>query len=221
MDTVRVDIVSDVACPWCAIGYRRLEEAMGQLTDEFNFEIHWHPFELNPDMPPEGEPIVEHLASRYGCSEADVIDTQDGIMEAAEALGLDFSAANERRAHNTFDAHRILSWAAERGQMREFQLALFDAYFGAARNPSDRDVLATIAGSLGLDSAEVDAILDSDRYAETVRQEQARFYEAGVTAVPAFIVNRQYLISGAREPDMLVDAFRRIATDQGERASTA
>lgn len=219
MDTVRVDIVSDVACPWCAIGYRRLEEAMGQLTDELSFEVHWHPFELNPEMPPEGEPIVEHLASKYGCSEADVVDTQHGIMEAAEALGLDFSSADQRRAHNTFDAHRVLAWAAERGVMRDFQLALFDAYFGAAKNPSDRDVLTTIAESLGLDAREVDEILDSDRYADEVRQDEARFTQAGVTAVPAFIVNRQYLISGAREPDMLADAFRRLAQEASDEPS--
>jgi predicted DsbA family dithiol-disulfide isomerase len=170
-------------------------------------------------MPPEGEPIVEHLASKYGCSEADVVDTQHGIMEAAEALGLDFSSADQRRAHNTFDAHRVLAWASERGMMRDFQLALFDAYFGAAKDPADRDVLTTIAESLGLDGREVDEILDSDRYAEEVRREEAHFNQAGVTAVPAFIVNRQYLISGAREPDMLADAFRRLAQEASDAPS--
>lgn len=211
MRTVRIDLVSDIACPWCAIGYRRLEHALARLESEVAVELVWQPFELNPDMPPEGEPILEHLCRKYGLDAASVERSQGEMMTLADDLGLNFRSARERRAQSTFDAHRVLAWAAEQGRATALNLALFDAYFGAAKNPSDPAVLREAAETAGLDGAEAEAIARSDRYAEEVRAAKRRFVEAGVDAVPAFILDHRWLVSGAQPPDVLADAIRRVA----------
>lgn len=211
MQNLRIDLVSDVACPWCAIGYRRLEQALETLEGEVDVELVWQPFELNPDMPPEGEPILEHLCRKYGLDAASVERTQGEMMALAEQLGLNFRGARERRAHNTFDAHRVLAWAAEQGRETALQLALFDAYFGEAKRPSDPAVLREKAELVGLDGAAAEAVARSDRYADTVRAAERRFMEAGVSAVPGFVLDGRYLISGAQPADALADAIRRAA----------
>lgn len=211
MQNLRIDLVSDVACPWCAIGYRRLEQALEMLGDEIEVELVWQPFELNPDMSPEGEPILEHLCRKYGQDATSVERTQGEMMTLAEQLGLNFHGARERRAHNTFAAHRVLAWAAEQGRGTALQLALFDAYFGEAKRPSDPAVLREKAALVGLDGDAAEAIARSDRYEDIVRQAERRFMEAGVSAVPGFILDGRYLISGAQPPDALVDAIRRVA----------
>lgn len=218
MKNLQIDIVSDVACPWCAIGYRRLEQAMAELETEMAFTTEWHAFQLNPDMPPEGEPILEHLTRKYGKSAEEMQAAQSQIMAFAKELGLNFSMAQERRAQNTFDAHRLLAWAREQGRQTELNMALFDAYFGHAADTSDPKVLRRAAEAAGLPGDEADQILESDRYAETVRTEESRYKQAGVSSVPAFIVNGQYLISGAQEPATLVNAFREIAEKSAESA---
>ena len=211
MQHLQIDIVSDVACPWCAIGYKRLERALSQLEGEIDASITWHAFRLNPDMPPEGEPILEHLMRKYGRSEADIEQTQAQIKAIADDLGLDFSQAATRRACDTFDAHRLLTWARERGCQTELKLALFEAYFGQARDMADPAVLQAVAESVGLPADETAAILASDRYGDEVRTEERHYQQAGVSAVPAFIINNHYLISGAQEPETLANAFREIA----------
>ena len=218
MRTLDIDLVSDVVCPWCAIGFERLRRAMAALQDEIAFEVVWHPFLLNPDIPREGRDMLEHLSAKYGRSAAEIETSQDQIVAAAKALGLRFERAKERRSWCTYDTHRVLAWAHEHGVDQDFNLALFDAYFGAARDPTEPALLRAIAADLGLDSAEVDAILDSSRYAEHVDREVAYYQRSGVTGVPAFIVDGQYLISGAQEPAALIQAFRQIA---GETRSTA
>lgn len=213
MDTLKIDIVSDVACPWCAIGYKRLERAMAELEDELTFTVEWHAFRLNPDMPPEGEPILEHLVRKYGRSAAEMRASQEQIMAVASELGLNFSKADQRVAHDTTDAHRLLQWAREQGRQTELKLALFDAYFGHAQNPSDPQVLRGAAESAGLPGDAAEEVLASGRYAEAVETEEARFKQAGISGVPAFIINERYLISGAQEPEVLVNAFRKIAAE--------
>ncbi|MDR9414622.1 MAG: DsbA family oxidoreductase [Spiribacter sp.] len=213
MQTLRIDLVSDIACPWCAIGYRRLEQALEMLNDEIDVELVWQPFELNPDMPPEGEPILDHLCRKYG-QEADSIEQMQGEMiNLASDLGLNFDGARARRAHNTFDAHRVLAWAAEQGQETALQLALFDAYFGEAKTPSDPVVLREAAQQVGLDGEAAEAVARSERYAETVRAAEQRFIQAGVSAVPGFVIDGRYLISGAQPATQLADAIRQIAND--------
>lgn len=221
MQTVRIDLVSDVACPWCAVGYRRLEQALTELDGEVGVDLVWQPFELNPDMPPEGEPISEHLSHKYGLDKASVDQNQGEIMTLAESLGLDFRGARERRAHNTFAAHRVLAWAAEQERATALNLALFDAYFGRAENPADPAVLRAAADSVGLDGAEAEAIAASDRYADEVRAAERQWLDAGVHAVPGFVLERRYLVSGAQPAESLAEALRRVAAESGDTAATA
>lgn len=212
MRKLKIDIVSDVACPWCPIGYKRLEAAMRELAkDDLSFEVEWHPFELAPEMPAEGEAIVPHLVHKYGRSADEVIASQQHIVEAAQALGLDFGGALKRRAVNTFDAHRVLMWAGEQGRQTGFALALFDAYFGKAENPADPGVLKRVAANLGLDTETVTAILASDRYADAVRQQEQSVQRAGIQAVPTFMVGDEPLIQGAQPSAAFARALRQVA----------
>ncbi len=211
MTTIKLDIVSDIACPWCAIGYARLEQAMEALKDEMDFDVQWHAFELNPDPSAEAEPILPALAKKYGRTEQEMSEAQGQMMTIARDLGLNFEKLQERFTRNTFDGHRLVKWAGEQGKQTEMKMACFEAYFGRAENISDADVLKICAASIGLDSDSAGSILQSDQYAEEVRQDEARYQQAGVSAVPAYIINDTYLISGAQEPDTLIQAFREIA----------
>ena len=213
MKSIHIDIVSDVACPWCAIGYKRLQQAMEALDGEIGFTLKWHAFRLSPDMPAEGEPIMEHLCRKYGRSPEEMEAAQNQIIEAAQSLGLNFSGAAERLACNTTDAHRLLTWAREHDLQTALKLALFEAYFGRAENVSDPDVLRRTAESVGLDGEEAAAILASDRYLQDVIDEERQYKDAGISAVPGFVVDNRYLISGAQEPATLIDAFRQIAAE--------
>ncbi|MCM2129356.1 DsbA family oxidoreductase [Larsenimonas rhizosphaerae] len=217
MQRLRIDLVSDVACPWCAIGYRRLAHALETLKGEIEIELFWQPFELNRDMPPEGEPILEHLCRKYGKDAASMEQSQREIMKVAEELGLNFRGALERRANNTFAAHRVLAWAATQNRETPLQLALFDAYFGEAKNPADPQVLREKAMEVGLDGAAAEAIARSDQYADEVRAAEQKFMDAGVTAVPGFILDGRYLISGAQPAEVLVDALRQVAEENASR----
>lgn len=209
--TIRLDIVSDVVCPWCYIGYKRLEIAMREFRDEMRFELDWHPFELNPDMPPEGEPADAHIQRKYGIGAAEARSSRERIVGIATELGLEFYRGEDRRIYNTFDAHRVLHWARESGAQHAFNLALFQAYFEAARNPSDPDLLAETAAGLGLDGDEAREIVASERYAGEVRREEQHFLQAGISAVPAIIIDGQYLISGGQEPATFIRTFRQLA----------
>ncbi|MBQ0832790.1 MULTISPECIES: DsbA family oxidoreductase [unclassified Marinobacter] len=213
MNNMHIDIVSDIACPWCAIGYARLERAMGQLAPEYEFTVQWHAFELNPDHSGEGEPILPALARKYGRSEEELRVTQNQMMTIAEDLGLNFDSIQERLTCNTFDAHRLVKWAGEQGQQTGMKQALFEAYFGKAEDVSNHDVLIKCVESLGLDSTKARDVLGTDQYATEVREDEATYQKAGVTAVPAYIINGQYLISGAQEPDTLVQALQEIGAE--------
>jgi len=210
MQKIQIDIVSDIACPWCAIGYARLEQAIKQLAPEYEFGLRWHAFELNPDHKGEGEPILPALARKYGRSEQEMRATQNQMMTIAAELGLNFEKMQERFTCNTFDAHRLVKWADEQGKQTEMKQALFEAYFGKAEDVSDHRVLLDCVESLGLDRDRAEQILVSDEFANLVREDGATYQQAGVSAVPAFIVNGKYLISGAQEPDTLVQAFEEI-----------
>lgn len=217
MKVFKLDIVSDVVCPWCAIGYKRLEQAMDILKGEIQFEIHWHPFELNPQMPPEGEEIFEHLAHKYGISPETARQNQAQIAALGQELGLDFQFGPGRRIYNTFDAHRMLHWAKLQGKQTQFYLALFHEYFGKGNNPSAPEVLVRVADELGLNAKEASDVITSGRYGDEVRAEQ-RHYKEGIQAAPGYIINQTYLISGAQEPDTLVGVFRDIALEGQEES---
>lgn len=219
MKPLQIDLVSDIACPWCAIGYARLEQAMSALSEEFDFTVAWHAFELNPDATSDGEPILQALSRKYGRSPAEMEAAQANMMAIAKDLGLNFTRMQERYTRNTFDGHRLVKWAGEQGRATEMKKALFDAYFGEAANIADADVLATCAERAGLEGDKARAVLASDDYADVVRADEARYQQAGVSAVPAFIINQKYMISGAQEPDSLIEAFRQIAAETAATAS--
>ena len=211
MKTLQIDIVSDIACPWCAIGYARLEQAMKELAGELSFRIEWHAFELNPDESAQGRPILEALAEKYGSTQTGMEQAQGRMQEIARDLGINFTRMQERRTCNTFDAHRLLKWAGKQGRETELMKAFFEAYFGQAENVADHEVLTRYVDSAGLDGSQAKAILASDDYADAVRKDEAQYQQAGISSVPAFIIDQQYLISGAQEPDYLVQALRNIA----------
>ncbi len=213
MNKMHIDIVSDIACPWCAIGYARLERAMEQLAPEYEFTVQWRAFELNPDHSGEGEPIVPALARKYGRSEEELRATQDQMMTIAKDLGLNFDKIQERLTCNTFDAHRLVKWAGEQGQQTGMKQALFDVYFGTAANVADHNVLLRCVEAVGLDLAQAREVLNSDQYADAVREDEATYQQAGVTSVPAYIINNKYLISGAQEPGVLVQSLQEISAE--------
>lgn len=211
MPALQIDIVSDIACPWCAIGYARLEKAMDALKNDMDFSLEWHAFELNPDPSGDGEPILPALSRKYGRSEDEMKASQAQMMEIARGLGLNFEKLQERYTRNTFDAHRLVKWAGEQDKQTEMKMAFFEAYFGRAENISNPDVLVNCVEAIGLDGGKAREVLASDLYADTVRQDEAQYQQAGVSAVPAYIINQKYLVSGAQEPETLVKAFREIA----------
>ncbi|OIN08974.1 DsbA family oxidoreductase [Oceanisphaera psychrotolerans] len=213
MSKIQIDIVSDIACPWCAIGYARLEQAMERLAPEYEFTIQWHAFELNPDHTGQGEPILPALARKYGRSEEEMRENQSRMMAIAADLGLNFEKIQQRFTCNTFDAHRLVKWAGEQGRQTAMKQALFEVYFGKAMDVSDHSVLLNCVAALGLDPAKARQVLDSDQYAAMVREEEATYQQAGVTSVPAFIINNKYLISGAQEPDAWVQALQEISAE--------
>ncbi|MYL27273.1 MULTISPECIES: DsbA family oxidoreductase [Halomonadaceae] len=210
MTTLHIDIVSDIACPWCAIGYARLEQAMDQVAGECNFTVSWHPFELNPDKDADGEPILQALSRKYGRSPEEMEKAQNDMAAIAHELGLNFEHMQERYTRNTFNAHRLVMWAGEQNRQTEMKKAFFEAYFGRAADISDDGVLLECVAAIGLDTGEARRVLDEGDFAEAVRKEEAYYQKAGISAVPAYVINQQYLISGAQEPDYLVQAFRDI-----------
>ncbi|GLR63815.1 DsbA family oxidoreductase [Marinospirillum insulare] len=212
MKNIQIDIVSDIACPWCAIGYARLEKAMQQLASEFEFTVEWRAFELNPDHSGEGEPILPALAKKYGRSEEELHATQAQMMAIAKTLGLNFVKIQQRLTCNTFDAHRLVKWAREEGKQTEMKQALFEVYFGEAKVVSDQEVLLSCVEAIGLDAVKAKQLLESDQYAAKVREEEATYQQAGVTSVPAFIINNKHLISGAQETATFVQALRELNT---------
>jgi len=213
MKEIQIDIVSDIACPWCAIGYARLERAMEQLASEYEFTVQWHAFELNPEHTGKGEPILPALAKKYGRSEDEMRANQSQMMTIAKDLGLNFDKLQERHTCNTFDSHRLVKWAGGQGQQTAMKKALFEAYFGKAMDVADHDVLLSCVDVLELDSAKAKQMLEADQYADAVRADEATYQRAGVTSVPAFIINGKYLISGAQEPDAWVRALQDIRAE--------
>lgn len=210
---LRIDFVSDVACPWCAIGLASLQQALAQLDGTLTAEIHLQPFELNPTLPPEGEDANEHLMGKYGIGEEQLEANRAAIRERAAALGLAFNMRKGSRVYNTFDAHRLLHWAElqDRKIALALKRALLRAYFGDGENVADRDVLVRIAGEAGLDANQARRVLDSGEYADAVRAQERHFQQAGIHSVPATIVNGQYLISGGQPPEAFEHALREIA----------
>ena len=216
---MQIDFVSDVVCPWCAVGLASLETALKKLGGEIEAELHFQPFELNPDMAPEGEDRDEHLARKYGRSKAEFAAARENIRQRAAAVG--FTMNPQERIYNTFDAHRLLHWAAlvDKQKQSETQSALkhalLRAYFTDARNIADVEVLVAAAKESGLDAQEARDVLSSDRYAAETRLEEQAWLAAGINSVPAIVVNRTYLISGGQPPEVFEAHLREMAQKEG------
>jgi predicted DsbA family dithiol-disulfide isomerase len=211
--TLQIDFVSDVACPWCAVGLASFERALEKLQGEVDVDLRFQPFELNPQMGPEGQDVSEHLTQKYGSTPEQQAQGRAGIAARGAAVGFQFRKEGRGRVWNTFDAHRLLLWAGEQGaqQQRDLKMGLLKAYHGEGRNPSDRAVLAEVAESVGLDRSEAQAVLASDRYADDVRDREQHFQGLGIHAVPSVIINNRHLIQGGQPPEMFEQALRQVA----------
>lgn len=212
--TLKIDFVSDVACPWCAIGLGALEEALRRLQGELRAELHFQPFELNPQMGPEGQDITEHLTQKYGSTPEQQAQIRETIRQRGAEVGFAFRLEGRGRVWNTFDAHRLLLWAESEGrpgQQQALKKALLEAYHGRAESPADPEVLLRLVGEVGLDAARARAILQGDEYAQQVRERERFYTQAGIHAVPAVIVNERHLISGGQPPEVFEQALRQIA----------
>jgi predicted DsbA family dithiol-disulfide isomerase len=221
MKRMTFDIVSDVSCPWCVIGLRGLEIALERVGDLVQPEIRFHPFELNPDMPPEGENVLEHVGRKYGSSPEQLRENRTSMKERAAALGFVMNSSDDSRIWNTFDAHRLLHWAGLEGRQLALKHALFDAYFTGQQRLADPDVLVRAATVAGLDPNTAREVLSSGQYREEVRLEERRWLTEGVRGVPHIVINDAYVISGGQPPDKFERALRHIAAEASPGAAKA
>ena len=207
---LRIDFVSDVACPWCVVGLRSLQKALEAVGDTVAVEIHFQPFELNPDMPPEGENTTAHVARKYGANPERSAASRNAIRESGEALGFQFNYNSESRIWNTFDAHRLLHWAGLEGRQMVLKEALFTVNFTEQKSTSDHEVLVGAAKAAGLDEAKAREILASGAYTEEVRSDEALWRNRGISAVPSVIFNQRWMIQGGQPPQVFEQAIRQI-----------
>jgi predicted DsbA family dithiol-disulfide isomerase len=210
---LKLDIVSDVSCPWCIIGYLALDQALTKLAPDISTDITWQPFELNPRMPKEGQDITEHITEKYGISVEQSEHNRLMIKQRGLDLGYEFGNRGGGRIYNTFDAHRLLHWAKEQDKQTELKLALFDLYFKQNGNPSDHVQLLEVATNVGLDKERAQQILASNEYEQEVRELQQHYQSLGISSVPAVIVNNKHLISGGQPATIFEQALREIAKE--------
>jgi predicted DsbA family dithiol-disulfide isomerase len=211
---IKIDFVSDVSCPWCVIGLKGLEEALARLGELVDADIHFQPFELNPNMPAEGQRLVDYAAQKYGSTREQLLERRAMVRDRAAQFGFTIALPPEEgRVYSTFDAHRLLHWAGIEGRQRELKLALFTAYFTQCLNPGDHQVLADAAEVAGLDRNAAIEVLESDRYAKEVREAEAMWRARGISGVPAIVINDRYFISGGQPPELFEQAFRKIIAE--------
>lgn len=213
--TLKIDFVSDISCPWCAIGLAALEQALSAVQGDIQAELHFQPFELNPQMAPEGQDITEHLTQKYGSTAEQQAQIRATIRQRGAEAGFSFKPEGRGRIWNTFDAHRLLLWAGEEGapgQQLALKKALLEAYHGRAESPADHAVLLAAVVEAGLDEARARGVLGSDAFGQDVR-EREQFYNAnGIHSVPAVIINDRHLISGGQPAAVFEQALRQIAS---------
>lgn len=213
MKPMRIDFVSDVVCPWCVIGLKALEQALDNASDVVTPEIHFQPFELNPDMPREGQNVAEHVAQKYGADPERSRGTRDLIRTTAESLGFAMRTGPDSRIWNTFDCHRLLHWAGIEGRQAELKMALFSTHFTDGKDLGDVQVLVDAAAAAGLDPAAAREVLESGRYIDDVRRDERFWREQGISAVPAVIIDGKYMISGGQPVAAFEKAIRSIAAE--------
>jgi predicted DsbA family dithiol-disulfide isomerase len=212
---MKIDFVSDVSCPWCAVGLASLQTALKRLDGVVQAELTFQPFELNPHMVAEGEDTTEHLAKKYGSTPEQAAAARENIRSRGAELGFTFNLDKRSRIYNTFDAHRLLHWAhLQTASQMALKQALLAAYFTNGENPSDHALLLRVVGEVGLDVARAKAILESNEYAAEVREQEHFYTSQGIHSVPAVIINDRHLISGGQPPEVFEQALRQIAAAQ-------
>ncbi|MCA1326280.1 DsbA family oxidoreductase [Herbaspirillum sp. alder98] len=215
-NTLKIDFVSDVVCPWCAVGLAGLNTALERLDAGTRVELTFHPFELNPDMPAAGAVQLDYITEKYRISPDQARANREQIRARAAAVGFTMNRDDASRVYNTFDAHRLIAWAREKDAQAALKAALLKAYFTDGKNIAERDVLIGIAAQVGLDSAEAGEILESDRYAQEVRDEEVLWVQRGISSVPAVVVNDRYLIPGGQPPEVYEEQLRAILAGDGQ-----
>ena len=217
---LKIDFVSDVACPWCAVGLGSLEQALQRLQGEVQAELHFQPFELNPNMAPGGQDLGEHLSEKYGSTAEQQAQIRATINARGAEVGFAFAPGGRGRVYNTFDAHRLLAWAPGQGEGAQHRLkkALLQAYQGRAERIEDPEVLLAAVQEAGLDTVAAREVLESDAYADKVRAVEALYQRSGIQSVPAVIINDQYLISGGQPVEVFEQSLRQIAAQMAEGA---
>ena len=206
-----IDFVSDIACPWCAIGLSSLQLALSRLSDTVDAQVTVHPFELNPEMGPDGEAIVDYLGKKYGLTPEQIAETQAMIRERGASVG--FAFGPRTHVYNTFDAHRLLHWAGIEGKQLPLKLALLRAYHAEGKDPSNHEVLVEAAQSVGLDAAQASEVLRSGIYADDVRAEEREYQAKGIQSVPAIIFSGRYLVSGGQPVETFEQVIQQILAE--------
>ncbi|MDM0013871.1 DsbA family oxidoreductase [Variovorax sp. J22P168] len=211
--TLHIDFVSDVTCPWCAVGLGALEAALRNVAPDIQAELRFQPFELNPQMGPEGQDAFEHLNQKYGSTREQQAQGREAIRQRGAAVGFEFSREGRSRVWNTFDAHRLLHWAEREDPAKQVALkkALLKACHTDGQNPSDPDLLVRLAGEVGLDATRARAIVESDEFAAETRARERLYTDAGIHSVPAIIIDNKHLISGGQPVEVFERALRQIA----------
>lgn len=200
---LKIDIVSDVVCPWCLIGFKRLEKAISELGMQDKVEIEWQPFELNPNMPAEGQNLQEHITEKYGSTLEQQKQSKQNMIETGTELGIEFDYFDGMRMSNTFEAHVLLEYAKEFGKQTELKLRLFSAFFSERKDVSDRKVLKQALLDIGLNADEALAKLGDDEARRGVRSAEDYWKNLGIQSVPTIVFNRKSAVTGAQPTDVL------------------
>jgi len=212
---LRIDIVSDVVCPWCIIGLKQVEQALTLVGQDIAAETHWHPFQLNPHMPPEGEDTAEHIARKYGSTPEQSRINRSTLSDIGNSVGFAFNYGEGMRIYNTFNAHKLLTiFGSERGWRAQtaLKMALFTAYFQDRSDVSDTDVLCDIAEAQGMDRAVALAWINDAALTETVRAEMEHWTDQNITGVPAIIFDQKYMVPGAQSAETFADVINKVLT---------
>ncbi|MFJ3484296.1 DsbA family oxidoreductase [Pseudomonas sp. NPDC090202] len=208
---VKIDFVSDVVCPWCALGATALEQAIANLVGEVAVELTYKPFELNPDMPAEGEHAVKHMMRKYGRTAEEVASRNEMVIARGQAIGFRFDLEKRSHFYNTFDAHRLLLWAVQEGRQVELKKILLKAYFTDGQNPGDHSTLVRLAAEAGLDTEKAREVLASGTFANEVRELETFYHERGINSVPAMVLNDRQLVSGSQSVEYYEQVLREMA----------
>ncbi|WPN30416.1 DsbA family oxidoreductase [Pseudomonas sp. P5_109] len=209
--SVTIDFISDVVCPWCALGATALEQAIENVAGEVSVELTYKPFELNPNMPAEGEQAVEHLMRKYGRTADEVAAGKAMQIARGEAIGFKFDLEKRTHFYNTFDAHRLLLWALQEGRQVELKKVLLRGYFSEGQNPSDHQALVRLATDAGLDGASAQEVLASGAFADEVRELETYYQQHGINSVPAMVLNGRHLVSGSQSVEYYEQMLRQMA----------